>query len=59
MIDEELPKAVEFAGTKFEEFSAQEFEDRFDELFARVEEGETFIIRHLDGQKVYITPLNK
>ena len=59
MIDEELLKAVEFAGTKFEEFSAQEFQDRFDELFARVEKGETFIIRHPNCQKVYITPLNK
>ena len=41
-----------------QEFSVQEFQDRFDELFARVENGETFIIVHPDGQKFYITPIH-
>ena len=40
------------------EFTVEEFENNFDELFARVEEGETFIIRHPDGQAVYIMPAN-
>jgi len=41
-----------------EEYTVDEFQDNFDELFARVEAGETFIIRHPDGYKVYITPLS-
>lgn len=38
------------------EFSVEEFEEHFDELFARVENGETFAIVRPDGNKVYITP---
>ena len=41
-----------------EEYTVEEFEDNFDELFARVEAGETFIILHPDGHKVYITLLS-
>lgn len=38
------------------EFAVSEFEDNFDELFARVEAGETLTIVHPDGFKVYMTP---
>ena len=38
------------------EFAVDEFEDNFDELFARVEAGETLTIVHPDGFKVYMTP---
>ena len=38
------------------EFAVSEFEDNFDELFARVEAGETLSIVHPDGFKVYMTP---
>jgi len=38
------------------EFAIAEFEDNFDELFARVEAGETLAIVHPDGFKVYMTP---
>ena len=41
------------------EFATQEFEDNFDELFARVEDGETLTIVHEDGKKVYIMPYEK
>jgi len=58
MIDKELEKAMKFAGVGLEEYTVDEFQDNFDELFARVEAGETFIICHPDGYKVYITPLS-
>jgi len=41
------------------EFSVDEFQDRFDELFERVENGETFVIVHPDGQKAYILPMQQ
>lgn len=41
------------------EFSVQEFEDRFDELFERVENGETFVIVRPDGKKAYILPMQQ
>ena len=58
MIGEELVKATTFSGYKIEEFTVAEFEKDFDALFSRVEKGETFIIVHPDGYKVYITPLD-
>ena len=44
---------------ELEEFPAQEFQDRFDELFERVERGETFIIVTEKGDRVYITPISQ
>ena len=41
------------------EFSVEEFEKRFDELFERVEDGETFVIVRPDGKKVYILPMQQ
>ena len=38
------------------EFAIEEFEDNFDELFARVEDGETLTILHTNGQKVLMVP---
>ncbi len=38
------------------EYSIKEFEDNFDELFARVEDGEILTIIHDDGQKVLMVP---
>ena len=38
------------------EFAISEFEDNFDELFARVENGETLTILHDNGQKVMMVP---
>ena len=38
------------------EFAIEEFEDNFDELFARVEGGETLTILHTNGQKVLMVP---
>ncbi len=58
MIDKELEKAMAFSGCEIEEFTVAEFEKDFDALFSRVQEGETFIIVHPDGYKVYITPLD-
>ena len=52
LIDEE-EKATR---NKKSEFAISEFEDNFDELFARVEAGETLTIVHPDGFKVYMTP---
>jgi len=40
------------------EFTTSEFEANFDELFARVENGETLTIIHKDGLKVVITPID-
>ena len=40
------------------EFTAQEFDDNFDELFARVEKGETLTVDH-NGKKVLFMPLDK
>ena len=58
MIDSELEKAIAFSGRNIEEFTVAEFEKDFDALFSRVEKGETFIIVHPDGYKVYITPVS-
>lgn len=41
------------------EFSVEEFEERFDELFERVEDGETFVIVRPDGKKAYILPMQQ
>ena len=38
------------------EFAIDEFEDNFDELFARVEGGEILTILHDSGQKVLMVP---
>ena len=38
------------------EFAIDEFEDNFDELFARVEGGETLTIVHTDGLRVLMVP---
>ena len=38
------------------EFAIAEFEDNFDELFARVEAGEMLTIIHTDGSKVCMVP---
>ncbi len=40
-----------------ESFTVEEFEERFDELFERIEDGESFIIVHKDDFKVVIAPL--
>jgi hypothetical protein len=39
-----------------ESFTVEEFEAQFDELFERVQNGESFFIIHPDGFKVVITP---
>ena len=41
------------------EFAVDEFEDNFDELFARVENGETLTIIHPSGQNVLIMPYDQ
>ena len=41
------------------EFAVQEFEDNFDELFERVENGETLTIIHTDGKKVLMMPVDQ
>jgi len=41
------------------EFAVDEFEDNFDELFARVENGETLTIVHPDGKKVLMMPADE
>ena len=41
------------------EFALAEFENNFDELFARVEAGETLTIVHPDGLKVCMVPLDQ
>ena len=41
------------------EFAIDEFEDNFDELFARVENGETLTIAHPDGFKVCMVPIEQ
>ena len=38
------------------EFAIEEFEDNFDELFARVEGGEILTILHTDGQRILMVP---
>ncbi len=40
-----------------ESFTVEEFEKRFDELFERIEDGESFIIVHADGFKAVIEPI--
>lgn len=42
-----------------EEYTVEEFENNFDELFERVENGETFAIVHPDGHKVFIMPADQ
>lgn len=41
------------------EFAVDEFVDNFDELFERVENGETLTIIHPDGQNVLMMPYDK
>ena len=41
------------------EFTTQDFVDNFDELFERVENGETLTILHETGQRVLIMPINQ
>ena len=41
------------------DFTTEEFIDNFDELFARVEDGETLSILHETGQRVLIMPINQ
>jgi len=41
------------------EFTVEEFDDNFDELFARVEDGETLTIVNTDGQRVMMMPINQ
>ena len=38
------------------EFAIEEFENNFDELFERVEDGEILTIVHDNGQKVLMVP---
>lgn len=40
-----------------EEITVTEWEANFDEVFDRVEQGETFIIRSEDGKACYLMPL--
>ena len=42
-----------------ESFTVEEFQEQFDELFERVENGESFLILHPDGHNVVITPLDQ
>jgi antitoxin (DNA-binding transcriptional repressor) of toxin-antitoxin stability system len=42
-----------------EEYPVEEFQNNFDELFERVENGETFVIVHPEGQKVLIMPADQ
>lgn len=61
---EMIRKACEDEIIKYEErqyqtdFTVKEFEDNFDELFARVENGETLTILHPDGN-VLIMPYDQ
>lgn len=41
------------------EFSVEDFEENFDELFERVENGETLTIIHTDGKKVLMMPADQ
>ena len=41
------------------EFAVEEFEDNFDELFERVENGETLTIVHSDGKRVLMMPADQ
>ena len=41
-----------------EELTVAEWEANFDEVFAKVEQGETFIIRSEDGKACYLMPLD-
>ena len=40
-------------------YPVAEFEDRFDEMFERVENGETIGILNTDGKVVVMTPLEE
>lgn len=39
-----------------QEFTVSEFQNDFDNLFSRVERGESFIIRNTDGSRCVIMP---
>lgn len=60
---EMIREACEDEITKYEErqwrteFAVEEFQDNFDELFKRVENGETLTIIHEDGKQVLIMPI--
>ena len=41
------------------EFTVEEFQRHFDDLFERVENGETFVIVRPDGKNVYILPMQQ
>lgn len=41
------------------ELTVKEWEANFDEVFAEVERGKTFIIRAEDGKRCYLMPLDK
>ena len=41
------------------EFTVEEFQRHFDDLFERVENGETFVIVRPDGKKAYILPMQQ
>ena len=42
-----------------ETFTVEEFQERWDDLLDRVENGESFYILHPNGYKVVITPINE
>ena len=52
----QLEKADRDART---EFSVEEFEENFDELFDRVEDGETLTIVNQNGRRVFMLPINQ
>ena len=41
------------------EITVEEWEANFDEVFEKVEQGETFIIRGEDGKACYLMPFDK
>jgi len=43
---------------ELQEFTIEEFQNDFDNLMERVEEGETFVIKH-ENKKVLIVPYNE
>ena len=43
----------------YKELTVEEWESNFDEVFDKVEQGETFIIRDKDGKGCYLMPLDK
>jgi len=42
-----------------QEVTVEEWEANFDEIFEKVEQGETFIIRSEDGKSCYLMPIDK